>query len=338
MSIPLLFKDKTGLIYHSLALAYTVAAYFTGFAGLFSNHWLINIVSTLLLAHGMIISGYMLHECAHNTIFKNNEHNARLGRMLMWLNGSCYGTYEDVRFKHFRHHVDNGDLCWFDYQTWFRRHPLILKIVLALEWLYIPAHEVVMHSLLVLGSFIIPQRKSQRLHNLTAIVIRGGLYGSLLWFYPRVAVLYAAAYLLMLIVLRFMDNLQHDYAGTHTLFDKTPLPHKSDRIYEQAHTFSNPISLKHKWPNLLVLNFGFHNAHHARPTIPWFQLPALHRELFGENPDDVIPFTAQLKCYSRYRVARVMTYEQEGNGSEYMAQAKQGQATGINAVSFLTAF
>ncbi|WP_124951562.1 fatty acid desaturase [Sulfuriferula thiophila] len=337
MTIPL-FKDKSGLIYHSLALAYTLLAYGLGFAGLFSDYWLINVLGTLLLAHGMIISGYMLHECAHNTIFKNNEHNARLGRILMWLNGSCYGTYEDVRYKHFRHHVDNGDLCWFDYQAWFKRHPMILKIVLALEWLYIPAHELVMHGLLVFGSFIIPQRKSQRLHNVAIIIIRGSLYGTLLWFYPRAAILYSVAYMLMLIVLRFMDNLQHDYASTFTLFDKTPLPHKSDREYEQIHTFSNPISLTHKWPNLLVLNFGFHNAHHARPTTPWFRLPALHRELYGENPADVIPFFAQVKCYSRYRVARVMTYEQEGNGAAYMKEASQGLATGINAVSFLTAF
>ncbi|BBP00412.1 fatty acid desaturase [Sulfuriferula nivalis] len=291
-----------------------------------------------MLRNLMVREYFSAIAASFNTIFKSNEHNARLGRMLMWVNGSCYGTYEDVRFKHFRHHVDNGDLCWFDYQAWFKRHPLILKLVLALEWLYIPAHEVIMHGMLVFGSFIIPQRKSQRLYNLTAIVIRGSLYGTLLWFYPRVAVLYAVAYMLMLIVLRFMDNLQHDYAGTHTLFDKTPLPHKSDRVYEQAHTFSNPISLKYKWPNLIVLNFGFHNAHHARPTTPWFQLPALHRELFGENPDDVIPFAAQLKCYSRFRVARVMTYEQEGNGAEYMKDASQGLATGINAVSFLTAF
>lgn len=333
-----LFKDKTGFVYHSLALTYAVLAYFTGFAALFSDDWRINAVGLLVLAHGMVISGYMLHECAHNTVFRRNEHNARLGRMLMWLNGSCYGAYEDVRYKHFRHHVDNGDLCWFDYQNWFQRHPLVLKLVQVLEWLYIPGHEIVMHTLMVFGAFIIPERRSQRLHNATVIVIRGGLYGSLLWFYPRVALLYTVAYLLMMIVLRFMDNLQHDYAGTHTLFDKTPLPHKGDRDYEQAHTFSNPMSIKHGWPNLLVLNFGFHNSHHAKPTTPWYQLPALHREFFAGSADDVIPFIAQLKCYSRYRVSRVMAYEQEGNGDEYMKQARQGQATGINAVSFLTSF
>ncbi|BBP00415.1 hypothetical protein [Sulfuriferula nivalis] len=65
MTIPF-FKDKSGLIYHSLALTYVILAYGLGLTGLFSNHWLINILGTLLLAHGMIISGYMLHECAHN--------------------------------------------------------------------------------------------------------------------------------------------------------------------------------------------------------------------------------------------------------------------------------
>jgi fatty acid desaturase len=54
--------------------------------------------------------------------------------------------------------------------------------------------------------------------------------------------------------------------------------HRGDRVYEQAHTFSNPLSLRHPWVNLFVLNFGYHNAHHAKPTTPWFRLPALHRE------------------------------------------------------------
>ncbi|RXZ30996.1 fatty acid desaturase [Oxalobacteraceae bacterium CAVE-383] len=333
-----LFKTKQGFLLHGLALGYAVLAYTIGLAGLFSGDWRIDAIATLVLAHGMIISAYMLHECAHNTIFKKNEHNATLGRMLMWLNGSCYGTYEDVRHKHFRHHVDNGDLCWFEYRKWFERHPLMLKLVLFLEYMFIPAQEVLMHIVLIFGSFIIPQRKSQRMKNVLTILIRGGLYGALLWFHPAAAALYAVAYLIMLTVLRFMDTLQHDYAGTYTLFDKTPLPFKGDRDYEQAHTFSNPLSLKYRWVNLLVLNFGYHNAHHSRSVAPWYQLPALHREMYGERTDNAIPFIAQLQCYCRYRVARVMVVEEEMSGTDYMAAVKQGRSPGINAVSFLTAF
>ncbi len=29
-----------------------------------------------------------------------------LGRLMSWLCGAAYGTYEDMRYKHFRHHVD----------------------------------------------------------------------------------------------------------------------------------------------------------------------------------------------------------------------------------------
>lgn len=332
-----LFKNKSGFIYNSLALLYISLAYVLGFAGLFSEHWGLQLLSTLILAHSLIISSYILHECAHNTVMKLSEHNARLGRLLMWVNGSCYGQYEDIRYKHFRHHVENGDLCWFEYRHWLQKHPYVLKAVLLLEYLYIPAHEVLMHAVLVIGSFVIPQRKSQRLHNLTVIAVRGTLYALLLWFYPVVALLYAVAYMLMMVVLRFMDNLQHDYGGTHTLFDKTPLQQKGDKVYEQIHTFSNPLSTQYVWLNLLVLNFGFHNAHHAKPITPWFELPALHHQLFGENTQSIIPFMAQWQCYSRYRVKRVMQ-DEDIDAASFLNDAKKGQTAGINAVSFLTAF
>lgn len=333
-----LFKDKTGMVMHGLALAYTALAYGLGFAGLFSGQWPVQLLATLLLAHGMVIAAYMLHECAHNTVFRHNLHNARLGKLLTWLTGSCYGTYEDIRHKHFRHHVDQADLIWFEYDRWFARHPVALKLVLVLEWCFIPAHDLLMHGLMVVGAFVIPQRRAQRLHNALAIVVRGSLYAALLWFFPRAALLYAVAYMLMITVLRFMDAVQHDYGGTPTLFDPTPLPHRGDRDHEQAHTFSNPLSLTRSWPNLLVLNFGFHNAHHARPTTPWYQLPALHRELFCDDPERVIPFAAQLKGYCRYRVARVQGDDADITGPHYLQHVRQGLAPGGNAVSFLTSF
>lgn len=333
-----LFKDRTGARMHTLALGYAALAYGLGLTGQFSSHWGVNLLATVLLAHGMVICAYMLHECAHNTVFRTNQHNARLGKLLTWATGSCYGTYEDIRHKHFRHHVDQGDLIWFEYDKWFARHPLALRVVQVLEWCFIPAHDLLMHALMVVGAFVIPQRKAQRLHNALVIVVRGGLYAAMLWWAPLAALLYAVAYMLMMTVLRFMDALQHDYGGSPTLFDNTPSPHRSDRVHEQAHTFSNPLSLTRSWPNLLVLNFGFHNAHHARPTTPWYQLPALHRELYGNDAQQVIPFAAQLKGYCRHRVARVQGEGDEATGPDYLRRAQQGLAPGGNAVSFLTSF
>jgi omega-6 fatty acid desaturase (delta-12 desaturase) len=52
------------------------------------------------------------------------------------------------------------------------------------------------------------------------------------------------------------------------------------------------ISFRYELPNWLVLNFGYHNAHHAKPTAPWYRLPALHRELFGDDPTARYPAEA----------------------------------------------
>jgi omega-6 fatty acid desaturase (delta-12 desaturase) len=142
---------------------------------LFSSNWLVNLAATLLLAHGMTIAAYMIHECGHNLVFRRVRDNGKLGRALSWLCGASYGTYEDMRYKHFRHHVDNDDVVWFDYEKFFADHPRVLAITRFLEWFYIPAHDLIMHVIMVFTSFIIPERRDQRRRNLTVILVRGGI-------------------------------------------------------------------------------------------------------------------------------------------------------------------
>ncbi len=333
-----LFKDPAGLLYHGLATAYAVGGYLLGLAALFHGGWAASIAGTLLLGHAMTIAAYLLHECGHQTVFRLNVHNARLGKLFTWLTGSCYATFEDIRHKHYRHHADNADVMWFDSRAWLGRHPLLARLVVICEWFYIPAQDVLMHVVLAFGAFVIPERRDQRLRNGLVLAVRLTLLGLLAWYAPRVLAGYAVAYLLMMTILRFMDAIQHDYDGTAVLFLDTVMPHRGDRAYEQVHTFSNPLSLRHTWVNLLVLNFGFHNAHHHRASTPWYRLPALHREMFGDDPTRVIPFTAQLKSFHRYRCSRVLNYTDTMTGPEFLALARLGIASGGNAVSFLTPF
>jgi fatty acid desaturase len=144
-----------------------------------------------------------------------------------------------------------------------------------------------------------------------------------------------------------MDSLQHDYGYHLTLFSRTPPPHKGDFAFELEHTFSNPHSLRYERLNWLTLNFGFHSAHHASMDTPWWQLPALHRELFGDDPTDVIPLGPQLAIFHRYRVERVVggradddegEEEDEAWGRGFLEAAREGRVEGGNAASFLTAF
>jgi fatty acid desaturase len=336
-----ILKEPAGLRYNGAAILYATSGYIIGFAGLFYPNLAINLLATLLLAHAMTISAYLIHECGHQLVFKSSRHNAGLGRALSWLCGAAYGTYEDMRYKHFRHHVDNGDVVWFEYEEFFEKYPLALKITQALEWFYIPAQDLTMHFIMAFTSFIIPQRRNQRMRNLRVIFVRGAAFLMLLVFFPRVAVLYAVAYLLMMHVLRFMDALQHDYGYDATLFEYVQPPHKGDGDWEQEHTFSVPISMRFPRLNWLTLNFGYHNAHHSNMNLPWYRLPTLHQELTGNDPARVIPFGAQLKLYHRNRVLRICNPQPDDypSGEEYLKTAQAGQGPiGGNAASFLTSF
>jgi fatty acid desaturase len=336
-----LLKEPQGRRYNGCALLYAVFGYVIGFTGLFSSLWALNLGATLLLAHSMVIAAYLIHECGHQLVFKRNANNARLGRVMSWLCGAAYGTYEDMRYKHFRHHVDNDDVVWFEYEAFFERHPLVLKATRALEWLYIPAHDLIMHFIMVFTSFIIPQRREQRVRNISVIAVRGTAYAALLVFFPKVAGLYAVAYLLMMHVLRFMDAFQHDYPYHATLFDYAQPPHKGDVAWEQAHTFSVPLTLRFPWLNWLTLNFGYHNAHHFDMHVPWYRLPALHEQMTANDPAQVIPFSSQLRLYHRNRVLRVCNPQAEDypQGAAYLRSARAASGPiGGNAASFLTSF
>lgn len=336
-----LLKEPAGLRYNGIALSYAILGYVVGFTMLFQGSLVLNLVGVLLLGHAMIVAAYLIHECGHQLVFKKSQHNARLGRVLSWLCGSAYGTYEDIRYKHFRHHVDNDDVVWFEYEEWFEKHPIILRVTQIFEYVYIPAHDIIMHVIMAFTSFIIPQRRDQRRYNLAVLFVRGGLFIALALTFPKVAVLYLIAYWLMMHVLRFMDALQHDYPYNATLFEYVRPPHKGDREWEQLHTYSVPHSLRFPRLNWLTLNFGYHNAHHFNMHLPWYRLPALHKELTDNDPQRVIPFSSQLKLYHSNRVSRVCSPQLEDypQGEDYLAVARSGQGpVGGNAASFLVSF
>lgn len=335
------FKESAGWLYYGAAVSYAIGAYFLGFVGLFSSSVLINVTATFLLAHAMTIAAYLIHECGHNTVFKRHRDNARLGRLMSWLCGAAYGTYEDIRYKHFRHHVDNADAVWFAYDEFFERHPLVTRITRAFEWFYLPAHDLVMHGIMVFTSFIIAQRRNQRVRNVAVILIRGSIFVTIAVLFPKVALLYGVAYLIMMHVLRFMDSVQHDYPYSVTLFETSRAPHKGDADWEQEHTFSNTLSLRFAWLNLLVLNFGYHNAHHADMNLPFYRLPELHAKISDNDAAGIIPFRSQLKLYHRNRVSRIYNPQPEDypKGKDYLSVAQSGSGPiGGNAASFLTSF
>jgi fatty acid desaturase len=135
-----------------------------------------------------------------------------------------------------------------------------------------------------------------------------------------------------------MDTYQHNYEILINLDDPDAVfPYKGDRDYEERNTYSNFISRRWPWLNLLALNFSYHNAHHTRPVAPWYRLPALQREFYGDGAyAQAIGLREQLVSYHRNRLARI--YSESYGEVEVPEALRQGAAVGANGLNFLTAF
>lgn len=328
------FKYRQGIVPNLLAIFYAVAGYLFGITAALSDSIFINIIGGLLLAHAMVIAAYLIHECAHTSIFKDNRYHVMLGNLLMWITGSCYADYNDIQHKHFRHHADKADVVSFDYREKLKQYPVLVRFMAMLEWAYIPAIEIMMHLLVIVLPFTKESRKHLRRKIIMITLIRASIFIYLVSISPSFAVVYPIAYMMFLTILRFMDVHQHTYEIFETLDQKRGEEAKQfDRAYEHRNTFSNLISVKYPILNLLVLNFGYHNAHHAKVGVPWHDLPALHKQLYAGDTRQIFPFINLLISYHHYRVKRMLNADEGDIG---INENKGKDFIGVDGVSFLT--
>ncbi|MEA3179096.1 MAG: hypothetical protein QOI59_2619 [Gammaproteobacteria bacterium] len=295
----------------------------------------LNAAGVLLTAHTLVYSAYLIHECVHHTLFAGISVNDRLGMLLSWLNGACLANYQRLKKKHLRHHADRMDVVTFDYRAALAvSPPWVLRGVLLLEWAYLPAVEFLVRGMIVASPFY-HDTVRERVRVVALLAIRVLMFVLLALVSLKALLLYALSYLLFLNVLRFMDAFQHTYEvfPSHSLAPAPPDPRRNRR-YEYENTYSNLVSERWGWLNLLVLNFPYHNAHHERAGESWYRLPALHRSLFAERDPQVITCRELLLSYHRHRVARVLS---DGYGSVAPQGARASSFIGAIGVSFLTA-
>jgi fatty acid desaturase len=332
------FRYPDGVLPNLLGLTYAILGWAGGVAllALAPGAW--KIAGVLLTAHALIISAYYLHEFAHQAIFAAADTNARWGTVMIWLNGACYADFAELRNKHMRHHVDRADVLTYDYKALLKRRPLLRRVVVALEWAYVPAVELIMHGYVIALPFMAPERHHRRAHVATVTLVRLGGFALLGWLSPVGLLGYAIAYLIMLHTLRFADAYQHTYDAFAVLEGgDIPADKVRDRAYEQRHTYSNVVLARAPLANLLLLNFTYHNAHHERPIEPWYRLPALHDKLFAANYPQVLPMGTLLAAYHRYRVRRLIADDYGEVVETPDGRLFPGGFYGAVGVSFLTA-
>jgi fatty acid desaturase len=334
-----LFRYDDGVWPNIAILAYLFLGYVGGLALLVSSGFIPSVLGAILVAHTLSVSAYIIHECTHGTIFTRPADNDRLGKIMAWLNGAAIAPYAGLKEKHLRHHADRMDVVTFDYRAillaapaWFR------NAVLALEWAYIPAVEFLMRGLVAVTPFLEHDGRGQR-RVLGALAVRIVFFALLACISVKAVILYALAYIIFLHILRFQDAFQHTFEvyATRAL---TPIPAelRRDRAYEHANTYSDVISYGIPWLNFLLLNFPYHNAHHAKPAAPWYQLTKLHKQLYGQDQTQVLPCSTLVKNYHRHRVTRVLAADYGAVSPHTVpGAARVDNFLGAVGVSFLTA-
>lgn len=332
------FLHRKQRLCDGLAILYTLGSYGLGLKLILAAHLLSNAFGVILLTHSLVLSALLAHEFLHGTTFSNMKWNVIGGNLMLWLSGSCYVRFQELMQMHIAHHVNRIDYCRFNIPSFLQSIPAVIRfLLLGLEWLYIPSLAFLLRIRLMLAPFQNLDRQADRLRIISILFMRSCLFTTLAILSFKAIVLYFLAYIGMIHVLRFIDAFQHTYESLPT---GVPIPphHKNlssqeANAYEQANTFSNVISRKYEWLNLLLLNFGYHNAHHQVVKCPWYYLPILDRVLYSDYHSHYITLPELLGNYHRFRVSRILTGQ--GQVTDQYGNRQLNTFYGAIEVSFL---
>jgi len=327
------FRDREAALANTSVLVWVTLCWLASFALMGAGSPSLNILGVLLCTHTMVLAAYLIHEAAHQTLLAEPWANYAVGEIMNFIAGSAYASFERIRHMHIRHHVDRADLTCFDFKGLMQRRPGIRRTLEILEWCYVPATEILMHWQVIWRPFFLQSQRRYLPRALSMLVLRGCLLVLLGLWSIKALLLYFVAAILLLHVLNFFDAFHHTFEQFFVEADQ-PIPARDrDRAYEQGNTYSNLVSTRWPWLNFLVLNFGFHNAHHQRASVPWYRLPDYHRSLYGETNAAVMPLSALVRTWHRNRVRRVAG---DAYGAPDQLAGGLDLFVGAHGVSFLT--
>jgi len=328
-----LFRDRAAAWANTGVLSWVTLGWLGSFLAMGATSTPLNVIGVLLCAQVMVLAAYLVHEAAHQTLFAGRSANAAAGEAMSFIAGSSYASFERIRHMHIRHHVDRADLTCFDFKGLMQRHAGLRRLLEWSEWCYVPATEVVMHLQVVWRPFFDPSQRRHLPRAASMLLVRGLLLLALGLWSVKALLLYLLSYALLLHVLNFFDAFHHTFEQYFVEASQAIPLQGRDRAYEQANTYSNVISRRFPWLNLLTLNFGYHNAHHQKPSVPWYKLPGYHRTLYAAGTPGVMPLRELLRTWHRNRVRRVCS---DDYGVPGVGAGRADAFVGAHGVSFLT--
>jgi len=282
------------------------------------HFWTLTL-STVLLTVSLLWAWYLAHDCAHLSVSKNKVANDFLGEALSLINGLSYSEFRAYRNDHVRHHSEKIDLLGIDLKEYLRRIGKGARRTLVfLESIYVPVFFVVIKYVSI-REIIRYDDLDKKLRALISVAASWTFYFVLVLISKFALIPFFCAICIRINVVRFVDAFQHSY---NQIDPSSKEPTSRNREYEFANTFSVPVAKKFRWLNLIILNFGFHGAHHVAPTCPWYLLPKLNQVLLDSHPLSHVSSSswrewnvsaiALIRTYHKFRVKRIFT-KHEGN-------------------------
>lgn len=299
-------EEKTWLKYKLFldifVINYTIVGFLIGLYLILLEQLWLNLLGTILITHTSIWAALLTHEFMHDTIFQKPKINYIFGVLMTIISGACYVPYTLLKYQHLEHHRHKVGYDGFSITNWVLSLPYIVRIILiTLEFFYIPILSFVSRWRSLLLPMIRPLYKNMRWRIIVVFILRSMFFTTLYFIHPWSILYVFLAHILMLNLLRVYDCYHHTFAII-PLGISAP---KLNKDYEQKNTYSSLISRKYYWLNWIFLNYGYHNAHHYRPQIHWYDLPKIDTILYPDTATHCILFPDLILWYHRNRIKRI---------------------------------
>lgn len=292
---------------NAVVITYTLIAYYGSLFLLLSSNGYLNAVGTLILCHSLVYAALFSHELLHGTVFKKRRLNELTAAIIRWQTGMCYLPFRQIVRGHIAHHLGkNYQRKRLGTALLTLPKPLV-SLIITLEWFYFPVTSFLYLWRRNLSPFWTKQPFHKKFRVLAIILVRGTMFSFLGIASFKALCLYFLAYIMMITIVRFNQAFEH----TSGYIDDP----ESQRSFT---TFSPLISKRNSWLDILVLNFGYHNAHHTLMFCPWYHLPTLDKHIFQGNDEHHLGWSELLGNYHRFRITRLFgdsgqTVDEQGN-------------------------
>ncbi|WP_372367609.1 fatty acid desaturase [Candidatus Uabimicrobium sp. HlEnr_7] len=236
-----------------------------------STWWAFLLIFPLYIIAGASLHGISLftHEGVHGVLSRNRLWNHTLSALCAMPVLQNFAAYRVLHLKHHRHLGLEGDPDHYDnYTNW-------TWLVFAMHWgRLILGYPAYITAIPILGF------QQGNIKDRFCIFAELMVMSAIIWaicISPLSWTLLLHMWLIPMIIINTMVNIRG--MSQHTL-----LEHESDTIKGTRTILTNPVT------TFFMCNENYHLEHHLYPNVPWYNLPAMHRELKDDLTEKGAPY------------------------------------------------